>query len=312
MLTVLATISPIFILIALGYFAVRSDLMPADMIPGLGRLVLYFTLPALIFSTLIKIDFTQVLEPLFLLAYGMGSVAAFVTGILLNRLVIRRQHITPGIKALGMSLPNSAFMGYPVLLQVMGEAPTIAFSMALMVENIVIFPLAMTVVEYSAGKNQRDTSLFDVWKKVFLRVLKNPIILAIFAGISASVLALQLPQFVDRSLHMLSQASITVALFYIGGSLVGAPVRGKLPEMSLVMTSKLIIHPLLVFLLIWALPDFDPRLQLSAILLAAMPMMTIYPVIGAQYGYQNFCAGTLLATTTLSFFSISAILLVVS
>ena len=69
--------------------------------------------------------------------------------------------------------------------------------------------------------------------------------------------------------------------------------------------------PLLVLLLVWALPNFDPKLQFSAILLAAMPMMTIYPVIGAHYGYRNFCAGTLLATTTLSFFSISAILLVI-
>lgn len=312
MLTVLSTISPIFILITLGYIAVRSGLMPGEMIPGLGRLVLYFTLPALIFSTLIRISFTAVLEPAFLLAYGLGSVLTFVAGILLHTFLIKRQHITTGITALGMSLPNSAFMGYPVLLQVMGEAPTIAFSMALMVENIVIFPLAMTVVEYSAGKNKRGTNVFAVWKKVLKRVLKNPIILAILAGVSASMLTLELPQFVDRSLQMLSQASVTVALFYIGGALVGAPVRGNISEMSLVALGKLVIHPLLVLTLVWALPDFDHKLQLSAILLAAMPMLSIYPIIGGHYGYRDFCAGTLLATTALSFVSISVILFILS
>lgn len=312
MLTVLSTISPIFILIALGYGAVRSGLIPGEMIPALGRLVLYFTLPALIFSTLIRINFTEVLEPAFLLAYGLGSVLVFIVGIVLNTFLIKRQNITAGIKALGMALPNSAFMGYPVLLQVMGEAPTIAFSMALMVENIIMFPLAMTVIERREGRKGNNTHLFGVWKNVLIRVLKNPIILAILAGVSASMLALELPQVIDRSLHMLSQASVTVALFYIGGSLVGAPVRGNIEEMGLVMLGKLIVHPLLVLILVWVLPDFDHKLQLSAVLLAAMPMMTMYPVIGANYGYRDFCAGTLMATTAVSFLSISIILMTIS
>ena len=309
MFDILSTIAPIFILIALGYVATRSGLMPRDMVPGLGRLVLYFTFPALVFSTLLRVNVTEIIVPEFLLVYGLGSFLTFTLGLFISRYWSRQQSVAGGIKALGMSLPNSAFIGYPVLMQVFHEAPAVAFSMALMIENIVIFPLAMTVVEYSSGQQQAGKSLLQIWSTVIKRVLRNPIILSIAAGLLASLVSLQLPEAVDRSLQMLSSASIAVALFYIGGTLVGSPVRANGQEMSVVVIGKLLLHPLLVILLVWLLPDFDRKLQLSAILLAAMPMMTMYPVIGSSFGYQKFCATTLLVTTVISFISISILLL---
>jgi predicted permease len=53
------------------------------------------------------------------------------------------------------------------------------------------------------------------------------------------------------------------------------------------------------------LPPFDPVLRTAAVVLAAMPMMGIYPVLAQKYGHDGFCAATLLATTVLSFFTIS-------
>lgn len=312
MLNILSTTAPIFILIALGYLATRSGLMPREMVPGLGRLVLYFTFPALVFSTLLRANISEIIEPAFLVIYGLGSFLTFCIGLYISRLWPRQQSVAGGIKALGMSLPNSAFIGYPVLMQVFGETPAVAFSMALMIENIIIFPLAMTVVEYSSGKKQSDNSLLQIWSTVLKRVFKNPIILSIAAGLLASIISLELPAIVDRSLQMLSSASIAVALFYIGGTLVGSSLRANTQEMSGVVIGKLILHPVLVALLVWLLPDFDRTLQLSAIILAAMPMMTMYPVIGSGFGYQKFCANTLLVTTVMSFITISIVLLLLS
>ena len=52
MLTIVAITTPIFIMILLGYFAVRINLVPGETIAGMAKIVMYFTLPALIFSTL--------------------------------------------------------------------------------------------------------------------------------------------------------------------------------------------------------------------------------------------------------------------
>lgn len=312
MLAVLATTAPIFVLIALGYAAVRTGLMPAESIPVLGRFVLYFPLPALIFHTLAGLDFHQVVHPHFMMAYGGGSLLLFTLGLFASRALFRSARESGGLKALGMAMSNSAFFGYPVLLQVFDDPPTVAFAMALMVENLLIFPLALVVMELTAGGKSDDppraSVSLNIWKSLLLRVVRNPLILAILAGVAVSAIGFGLPAFLDTSLQMLARVTAAVALFVIGGSLIGNRLQGDLLEISWVVVGKLIFHPLLVLSMIWLLPDFDPGLQMAAVLLAAMPMLSIYPIIGSAYGYRKQCASILLVATLASFLTLSLIL----
>jgi hypothetical protein len=258
----------------------------------------------MIFSTLASMNFDQVIDPTYLLVYGAGSALALAAGLGISKLLLRDSVAAGGVKAIGMAVSNSAFFGYPVLVLVFDDPPTNAFAMALMIENMLILPLALVIIEYGVGR-QNGTSLASVWKSVLVRVMKNPLIMAIIAGVLASAIDLQLPAVMIKSLGMLSGTAAPVALFVVGGSLVNSSLRGNLSEIGLVVAGKLALHPLLMVLLIWLLPDFDPRLQLAAVLMAAMPMMSIYPIIGGNYGYRNLCASILLVTTVLSFVTIS-------
>ena len=49
MLAIVSITTPIFLLIALGYLAVRWRILPYEAIPGLGRFVLYFAMPGLFY-----------------------------------------------------------------------------------------------------------------------------------------------------------------------------------------------------------------------------------------------------------------------
>ncbi|MFC6670482.1 hypothetical protein [Marinobacterium aestuariivivens] len=68
------------------------------------------------------------------------------------------------------------------------------------------------------------------------------------------------------------------------------------------------MHPLLVSLMILLIPGLEPQLKAAAVLMASMPMMSIYPIIGGNYGYRSICSSMLLATTLLSFVTISVTL----
>ena len=53
----------------------------------------------------------------------------------------------------------------------------------------------------------------------------------------------------------------------------------------------------------------QPRLLRSALILtAALPIMSIYPILAMRHGHEGFAAAALLATTTLSFFTLSALI----
>ncbi len=308
MLAIVSITTPIFLLIAIGYAAVRWRVLPYEAIPGLGRFVLYFAMPGLILHTLSSMQFSEVLDFSFIIAYGLGSLLMLGLGLLISLKVFKNEPVLAALKAMGVSMSNTPYFGFPVLLQVVGGTAAQAFSMALLVETILIIPLCMALLEFATSRST-GMSLGRVLIKLHKRMLSNPLLIAIVVGMLISALDITLPDPINITLEMLGRSSATVALFVIGASLVDSPLKGKLGGITPMLIGKLIAHPLMVVFLIWLLPPFDPKLQLAAVLLAAMPMMSIYPIFGSQYGYRNFTASTLMLTTVCAFFTISGILM---
>ncbi len=308
MLAIVSITTPIFLLIAIGYAAVRWRILPYEAIPGLGRFVLYFAMPGLILHTLSSMQFEEVFDLSFILAYGLGSLLILGLGLLISLKVFKNEPVLASLKAMGVSMSNTPYFGFPVLLQVVGGTAAQAFSMALLIETILIIPLCMALLEFTSARST-GMSLGRVLIKLHKRMLANPLLIAIVVGLLISALDITLPDPINITLEMLGRTSATVALFMIGASLVDSPMKGKLAGITPILIGKLIAHPLMIALLIWLLPPFDPKLQLAAVLLAAMPMMSIYPIFGSQYGYRNFTASTLMLTTICAFFTISGILM---
>lgn len=308
-ISVINVIVPIFMVIGIGYLAVRTELMPKAVIPGMGRFVLYFCLPALIFTTLTTTSILTAITPYYLIAYGAGSLLAYLLGFAFTKGLSKSTTSEAGLNALGMSLSNSAFVGYPVLLQVFGTLPAAAFTMTLLVENLLIMPLALMVLELSRALSEGGSAR-QVVSSFVRRLVTQPILLAIVFGSLFSLTGLGLPDVVSSGLGFLANASAGVALFVIGGSLVGISIKGDVWKISWVTVGKLCIHPLLVALMIWLLPPFDRQLQVIAILIASMPMLSIYPVIAGNYLDPARYAATLVVATLMSFVSISIVLAV--
>ncbi|MGB0662631.1 MAG: AEC family transporter [Pontibacterium sp.] len=310
--TILNTTLPVFILIGAGYCAVRFNFVAQDGAVAIGRYVLYFALPAMIYTTITKLEFTEVFSGHFFVAYAGGSLISLALAWALAHKVLKQDLSLSSIKTLGSGISNSVFFGYPVMLQIFGDAPAVAVATALISENLILFPVALTLIEYAIAKESGEASLLAIWKKVGMRVVKNPLVLAISASLVASATHFTLPEVVEKSFVMLAASSAPVALFSIGAALVGTQLKGSLVDLSSLVTCKLIIHPLLVLGMVFLLPDFDPTLQMAAVVLAAMPMMSVYPIIGGGYGYGKLCASALLATTLASFVTISAIVVLIN
>jgi malonate transporter and related proteins len=141
---------------------------------------------------------------------------------------------------------------------------------------------------------------------------RNPIIIAIFAGFLVSLLGIPLSEPLVRTINMLSMASTALALFVIGGSLVGLEVKSVFSDSVTVALGKLVLHPLAVFAMLWLFAPVEPHLRMAAIIFAAMPMMSIYPILAQKYDQQSFCAAALLVATLLSFLTVSGALWVMS
>lgn len=123
----------------------------------------------------------------------------------------------------------------------------------------------------------------------------------------------QLPEPVLRAVNLFAVSSAGLSLFVIGGTLVGLPLGGMGQQIMPMVLGKLVLHPLAVFAAVMALPLVgfparEPSLRLAAVLLAAMPMMSIYPILAQSHGKENLGAAALLVTTVVSFFSLSGLI----
>ena len=101
-------------------------------------------------------------------------------------------------------------------------------------------------------------------------------------------------------------AAAPVALFMIGGVLVGQKLQGVRRDLLAVALGKLVLHPLAIVGLLLLVPPLPAPLMLAAIAFAAMPTPAIYPALAQRFGQDGFCATALVLVTFVSFVSINA------
>lgn len=300
---VLIITAPIFLLIGLGYLAVKTGFTPLEAIPGMASFVLYFAVPAVIFSNVAKMDFSSLFDPRFIGVYASATLGSILMGFALARWGMKRKALHSAVLAVGIATPNSLFIGLPILVQVFGEIPPV-FAMAVMVENLLVVPAGLILMERAASDGQSGVN----WRAVGIRVIKSPLILSILAGVTVALSGLGIPVIFDKMLTMLAQAAGAAALFVIGGSLVGKSVQEAGADTLLVTTGKLILQPTLAFIALMFVPGLDDVSRITILLLCAMPMFSIYPIIGGNYGFRGQCAAILVVTTLSSFVTITVLL----
>ncbi|MBM6550089.1 AEC family transporter [Marinomonas ostreistagni] len=303
---VLNITAPIFFLILLGFIAIRFKLLPKEALPALSKFVLYMALPSVMITKIAALDLAAVINVPYMLVYALAGLTVFVVTLMLARFVLKERWSTSGVSAMGGMMPNSAFIGFPILLQFLDTAPAQAFAMALVVENILFLPLGLIFVESVHGHSGGTVKF--VLAKVAKRIATNPIILAVFFGVLMSMLGLHFPRAIGGGLELLAQAAAPAALIVIGGSLVGVVIKGDKLRIGLVTSMKLILFPTMTFILLQFFPAMPYHLKAGVLVFSTVPMFSVYPIIGGEYGQRDFCASVLLVTTILSFFSISLML----
>lgn len=311
MLGLLSITFPIFALIGLGYAVTARGTFSASDMRSLGRFVLQLALPALVFTAVSSRNLAQIFNPGYLFAYLAGSaLTALIGAVLLSR---RTDLDRPGriLCVMGMSCSNSGFIGYPILLLTFPPIAGIALALNMMVENLVMIPAILAALELSTAP--AGTPRAAIARHVAARLLRQPLLLALAAGLAVAILGIPLPEALTRTVAILAGASAALSLTVIGGSLVGRPHDGALPLAGLVAAGKLLLHPALVTLMLWlvphlGLPPVTGPLHAAAILMAAVPMMGIYPVLAQAHGRAGLASLSLLLAVVAAFASLTALL----
>ena len=305
-LDILGITGPIYLAIAIGFFCTRQGLFAKADMQLFGKFTLQLALPALLFNALSQRRVAEILNLNYLLAYALGSLMVIGLGLFWARKVKGQSLSYSSMFAMGMSCPNSGFVGYPIILLSLGPVAGVALALNMVVENFLLLPLLLAIADAQGQPGQ--------WKSVLLQtvknVLRNPMIWGVVAGFLFSMSGLQMLAPLGRTINLFAQSSAVLSLFVIGGSLVGLKAQGLQGTVMPIALGKLVLHPLAMWaVLVWLVPIDDPALRGAALLTGAMPMLGIYTILNQRHGHGTVSAAALLVTTVLSFFTLSGILL---
>lgn len=310
MLDIIGITFPVFGLIAVGYFTVWLGMFSADDLKVFGRYVLNIALPALLFMVLSRNPLSEIVHGEYLMVYGG---AALVT-MGLTYLWFTLRPTGPALRAIavmGASCPNSGYLGLPILMLALPEIADSAIAMNLFVENLVMVPISLVLLDLSCQREGQ--SIPKLLAQTFKNIAKRPLVIGMALGILASAVNFQMPVPFERLIGLVAASLAPIALFVIGGSLVGLPMRGNFPIALQITFAKLIVQPLVVAAIIAGLitlgsMSLSTEMQSALIISSAMPMIGIYAILAQEYGHEGMASIALLASVTLGFFTASALL----
>lgn len=312
MVEILSAVVPIFVVVATGYGCTRFGLFARVDMAILSRFVVKVALPLLVFVNVSGRSAAEIFNPTYLLTYALAALVMYALAAGYARVAGRAA--TRGA-AMGMLMggTNNGFIGFPMFLILLPEFAGAAVGMDMLVDNTLIIPLGLLLLERSASREGA------VWQRVattLRNVVTHPMVVAIIVALVLNALGVTLPEIVSRGVGLLAQASSGTALFAVGGMLVGLRLTGMITDIVVSVVGKLLVMPavglgLVLGLVALGLPDLPGPLRAAAVITCALPTFSIVPALVASYGEEEVASAAMMTQVVLSFFTLTGWLFVV-
>ena len=306
MFQVVELVIPLFGLILLGYVAGRLKRLPVEGLAWMNFFIVYIALPALFFNLLASTPVSEFANVNFLLHTTLGTFIVFALCFTVARLVRKTSVQSATIQGFAGAYGNIGYMGPPLAIAAFGPQAGVPVALVFCLDNALHFTLAPTLMAMGSNDKRRVLPLLG---GIVVKIFSHPFILASLAGILAAYFRYRPPAPVASLLDSLSNAAAPCALFVMGVTTAMRPLKRVPLEITYLVPIKLILHPLLMYLLLLNVPDLEPVWLHSAVLLAALPSATNVFVLAQQYGvWEERASSAVVISTGLSIVSVTTYL----
>ena len=294
MADILKTILPIFVIILLGWGLRRLDFMQEGFVKPANRLVYYVAIPAMIFREIAEAELVQHFSLVLVASTLVPLIFVALIGLILVR-AIKLQRYRVGSFLQCSFHGNLGYIGLAVAFYFLGnEGFTRASILAGFVMLLQNFLSVVALSRFNKEPEQKISTL-----SLARRVLLNPVIISAMAGMAFSLMRLDLPVILDRSLRILSGMALPLALLVIGTSISFEQMRQQLRFTALIGVLKLLLLPA-SGLILFHLVNLQRVEYIPALILLASPSATISYVMATEMAGDADMATASISVTTLA------------
>lgn len=298
---VLNKIISLFLIILIGVYGTKKNIINEEVNKGLRRILLEITLPLLVINSFS-----------FELSDGMGknvlmsfiySVAFMMLGAIISYIFLCPiKSEKKKILHFGNVFSNCGFIGFPIINSLYGAEGVIYTS---------IFNMVFTMALWTYG-----VMIFSdkISNKNIKKVLLNPAIIAVYIGIPMMLFKVKLPSFILDTTKIVGDMTAPISMIIVGSILSKVSVKDVFKEISIYYGSliKLIIIPLVLILIKLVLKDSTTIIN-TIIVIQAMPAAAMTSILAADFNKEKeYSSIVVFITTLLSIITIPIISKIIS
>ena len=241
MLATLNAITPIFLIIAIGYLLYRTRIVGEEVWSAIEHICFYLLLPFLIIRTLSRANLGSVPIVDFMLVLVVAIIGMSLILILIHMALRGRYpHGGPSFTSLFQGITRfHGFVALATIGSLYGDEGVTLAALALAIMVPMLNMLSVIVLSlYGSGANNPD------FTQVLIRILRNPLIIACAAGLLLNWTGV--PDVIFDTIIIIGNGGLGLALLAVGAGLrIGQAADQKLLVATGVFT-RLIGMPLII------------------------------------------------------------------
>jgi predicted permease len=267
---------PIFAIGAFGFLLGKMRTFDFAAAFSINKFVMFVCMPALCIELLASAH-VESFDFLLLFGYFLSEVILFSLGVFISKYIFRLLNSEALLIGLALALTNHVLFVLPIADELFEEAKTLTIISIITMDGLVIFSLTLIAMDILSNSDRP----FSITIKA---IFTNPPLIGIVIGLVVSFNNLELPRGIMFFLEKLGGTATPALLFSLG---IVLSYQKKIAPTKLIIsmsTLKLIIHPILAWLIITLLfGGRYPESHSTALMVAAAPSGVMAYMLAMNY-----------------------------
>lgn len=274
-LKMLSTQAILLVYMCVGYYCSRKDIVDRRTQSKMTDFVLRITLPCMIFNSF-QTHLTPELLKQASLCLAVAFFVCFLAWVMGKFIYNMYPFEKRSILQYATLVNNSGFLGLPIVAAVLGDEGLLLAAIFIIPNRIFMWTAGISIFEKSSDK-----------KGAFLKLMKNPCMIAVFLGLFRGLVDFELPEFAMKAIQGLGNSTTPLSMLLIG-SMMTALTPESFKDWSTVYLAavRLIALPLAT-LGIMRILEADPVMTACGVILTAMPAGSTTALLAEKYGSDS-------------------------
>lgn len=282
---------PIFLLIILGKFLHKTGLINETFTKTTDKYVFNIALPALVFKDLTENDIRSSFDGSYVLFCFLVTLFCILVIWALTEKCMKNES-EKGAFIQGAYRSSAAILGLAFIDNMYDGAGMAPLMILGAVPLYNIFAVIILTIKGGDGTQKPDM------RSALLKIIKNPILIGIFAALPFAFLGIRFPTFIDRTIDSVAGTASPLALLSIGAGFEGRKAIQKIKPTLLAAFIKLILLVALFMPLAIRLGYRNQELMAILVMLGSPATVSCY-VIAKNTNNDSILTSSIIVITTL-------------